>query len=230
VDRFRASGPGGQKRNKTDSAVRLRHRPTGLEATAVEERSQHLNRARALRRLRLAPSPSRARPRGPRGLRTGEPLRGRLRASRIEVATRHADYPLVVAEVFDVLEAAGWRLSDAARMLGLSTAALGRFLEGDPGVFAPGGTVAPPEAPAPEPSAGRPVIYYGYYLVGAAFFAQMISAGAQTYVAGVFLVPMTEELDWTRAEFTYAQTVGRFLQAFAGLFLGTLVDRGTRGE
>jgi MFS transporter, OFA family, oxalate/formate antiporter len=99
-------------------------------------------------------------------------------------------------------------------------------LDTSPASAAPGGTVAPPEAPAPEPSAGRPVIYYGYYLVGAAFFAQMISAGAQTYVAGVFLVPMTEELDWTRAEFTYAQTVGRFLQAFAGLFLGTLVDRG----
>ncbi|MCA9856909.1 MAG: peptide chain release factor-like protein, partial [Dehalococcoidia bacterium] len=53
VDRFRASGPGGQKRNKTDSAVRLRHRPTGLESVAVESRSQHENRARALRRLRL---------------------------------------------------------------------------------------------------------------------------------------------------------------------------------
>src|SRR5690606_7322677 len=54
LDRFRASGPGGQKRNKTDSAVRLRHRPTGLQGEATEERSQHLNRARALRRLRRA--------------------------------------------------------------------------------------------------------------------------------------------------------------------------------
>ena len=79
---------------------------------------------------------------------------------------------------------------------------------------------------APVGRSRRPAIYYGYYLVGAAFLAQMISAGAQTYVAGVFLVPMTEELDWTRSEFTYAQTVGRFLQAFAGLFLGGLVDRG----
>ncbi|MDA0270958.1 MAG: MFS transporter [Chloroflexi bacterium] len=73
---------------------------------------------------------------------------------------------------------------------------------------------------------GRPKIYYGYYLIGAAFFAQMISAGAQTYVAGIFLVPMTEEMDWTRSDFTLAQTVGRFLTAFAGIFIGTLVDRG----
>ncbi|MDO9445892.1 MAG: MFS transporter [Dehalococcoidia bacterium] len=72
----------------------------------------------------------------------------------------------------------------------------------------------------------RPKIYYGYYLVGAAFFAQMISAGAQTYVAGVFLVPMTEEMDWTRSDFTLAQTVGRFFTAFLGIFLGSLVDRG----
>src|SRR3954469_21088967 len=53
-DRYRASGPGGQKRNKTDSAVRLRHRPTGLIVTAADSRAQHENRARALRRLRAA--------------------------------------------------------------------------------------------------------------------------------------------------------------------------------
>jgi len=52
VDRYRASGPGGQKRNKTESAVRVRHRPTGLVAHSVDSRSQHENRARAVRRLR----------------------------------------------------------------------------------------------------------------------------------------------------------------------------------
>src|SRR2546421_11596772 len=54
VDTYRASGPGGQKRNKTSSAVRLRHPPTGLIVIAEESRSQHENRARALRRLRQA--------------------------------------------------------------------------------------------------------------------------------------------------------------------------------
>lgn len=53
-DTYRARGPGGQKRNKTDSAVRLRHRPSGLMAIAVETRSQHQNKAHALRRLRHA--------------------------------------------------------------------------------------------------------------------------------------------------------------------------------
>src|SRR5437762_13910917 len=54
VDTYRASGPGGQKRNKTSSAVRLRHPPTGLIVIAEESRSQHENRARALRRMRQA--------------------------------------------------------------------------------------------------------------------------------------------------------------------------------
>ena len=54
VDTYRASGPGGQKRNKTSSAVRLRHPPTGLIVIAEESRSQHENRARALKRMRQA--------------------------------------------------------------------------------------------------------------------------------------------------------------------------------
>src|ERR1700732_239540 len=54
VDTYRASGPGGQKRNKTSSAVRIRHPPSGLIVIAEESRSQHENRARALRRLRQA--------------------------------------------------------------------------------------------------------------------------------------------------------------------------------
>ena len=54
VDHYRARGPGGQKKNKTRSAVRLRHRPTGVIVTANEERSQHINLTRAIRRLRQA--------------------------------------------------------------------------------------------------------------------------------------------------------------------------------
>lgn len=49
---FTAGGPGGQHRNKTESAVRLVHRPTGVTVTATERRSQAQNRAAALARLR----------------------------------------------------------------------------------------------------------------------------------------------------------------------------------
>ena len=52
VDTFRAGGKGGQHQNTTDSGVRLVHRPTGIRCESRTERSQLLNRRRALARLR----------------------------------------------------------------------------------------------------------------------------------------------------------------------------------
>lgn len=52
IETFRASGPGGQHVNKTESAVRLRHIPSGLVVTSREQRSQHQNKALCLRKLR----------------------------------------------------------------------------------------------------------------------------------------------------------------------------------
>ncbi len=68
-------------------------------------------------------------------------------------------------------------------------------------------------------------VYYGYWLVGASFIAQFVSVGAQNYVIGAFFKPMTEELDWSRTEFTLSRTIGQFFFAFIGLYIGTHVDR-----
>src|SRR6202165_1706068 len=52
VETFRSSGPGGQHVNKTESAVRLRHPPSGVVVTSQQERSQHRNKALCLQKLR----------------------------------------------------------------------------------------------------------------------------------------------------------------------------------
>jgi hypothetical protein len=133
VDVYRASGPGGQKRNKVSSAVRLRHRPTGLIVVATESRSQHENRARALRRLRRAIALQVRRPIDADTYAPGELLAGCIsRQSRLCLGRRDARYDRAVSEILDVVVACEMKVSAAAALLGLSTANLVAFLRRDP--------------------------------------------------------------------------------------------------
>jgi MFS family permease len=88
-------------------------------------------------------------------------------------------------------------------------------------------TIAPPLTRLAEGVRTR--LFYGYWLVFAAFVAQFVSVGAQNYSAGVFLKPMTEDLGWSRGDFTWPRTIGQFVIALTGLFIGSHVDhRGGR--
>jgi hypothetical protein len=141
VDTYRASGPGGQKRNKTSSAVRLRHLPSGLIVIAEESRSQHENRARAFRRLRQALY-LKVRDNMPAEAITPETLalhpdyrQARNGAGRLELGRKDPRFWPAVGVVLDVLQAVGARVSEAAAALGLSTGNVIDFLSSDPKVW-----------------------------------------------------------------------------------------------
>lgn len=135
MDTFKASGPGGQKRNKTSSAVRLRHLATGVSAEADESRSQHENRAKAVRRLRLALATEVRDPLDPVAWEPPAALVLLVRVGSGPAIRREPRYATAIAVVFDLLEAHGWSLADAAAHLGVSTAALGRFVAEEEFVF-----------------------------------------------------------------------------------------------
>ncbi len=131
VDTFRSSGPGGQHANKTSSAVRLRHRPTGQTVVAEEQRSQHANKCQAIRRLRLAIALNVRQPAGA-SLHRPEIL-GQFvsKNGRVEISLRNQAYPMVVAAVLDALAAGDGQMREAGALLGLSTGQLSRFLVRD---------------------------------------------------------------------------------------------------
>ena len=133
VDTYRASGPGGQKRNKTASAIRLRHQPTGMIVTAVESRSQHENKARALKRLRRAIAMNVRRTVCVDDYKPSERLASCIsQSAKLCVGRRDYRYPAAVWEILDVLHACGMQLSKAAGLIGVSTANLSHFLHEDP--------------------------------------------------------------------------------------------------
>ena len=82
VETYRASGPGGQHRNKTESAVRMTHRPTGIVRVATEHRSQLRNRELALERIWRAIEARRRKPKPRVATRPSKAAKGRRLAEK----------------------------------------------------------------------------------------------------------------------------------------------------
>ena len=132
--RSRGSGPGGQHRNKVETKVTITHGPTGIEAAASERRSAEENKRVALFRLRLRLA-TELRHAVPDGNAASGLWRSRTRDGKITCNPEHHDYPAMLAEALDVMEACRLDVPRAALRLGTTASQLTKLVKDHPPAF-----------------------------------------------------------------------------------------------
>lgn len=134
IRRTRRGGPGGQHRNKVETAIEIVHRDSGVTARAGERRSQADNLRMALHRLRL--KLALALRSAPDGQDSASTLwRSRAGNGRISVSASHPDFPSLLAEALDVLSDAGADVPAAAGRLEVTPSQLLKFLKSEPAAW-----------------------------------------------------------------------------------------------
>lgn len=132
----RVSGPGGQHRNKVESAVTITHTPTGMEGFAAERRKQYENRRVATKRLRLKLAANVRVPVHPQEHRPSELWQRRRQGEKMSVSPDNKDYPALLAEAMDVVVARRFDVAGAAGVLGITMSQLAKLIRNERHAFA----------------------------------------------------------------------------------------------